>query len=302
MASMTKKELSSFRRVFQQGIRFTFHESFESENPPANPLHSIPKPDIAWFANFDPMGSKKISQKRKCVLTAEQEKALFIYYDYLKWQANNILTEFVTGKNPFNSEQQSLLSDALSKVENVRDIIIQHNLGLPAKYFVDNRKRYTYVDLHEWWSHLLKSLGKAIDYFDPYRGYKFSSFVFQCFRRDSIRLSERSALQHKRSTPMSLFEEERETNGEESIHDKSMKKPRIEISNEKLAEIIVENKANLTPVELKVIKLRYFEISHREPTFVELARTVSLDVASLKDVIETAFNKIRKYVSESGLI
>jgi RNA polymerase primary sigma factor len=113
------------------------------------------------------------------LLKPEQERELFLCFNYLKWRAN-ALRSTVDPQAPAKSQLVEV-EKLLRRAELVRDRILSANLRLVmsiAKRLAD--PRHSFDDL---FSEGVPTLIRAVEKFDIERGFRFSTYAYTAIRR-----------------------------------------------------------------------------------------------------------------------
>jgi len=77
--------------------------------------------------------------------------------------------------------------------------IVEHNLGLV--YLCVSRFRFARVELDELRSEGLLAMVRAVDWFNPWRGVRFSTYAYNAITRGLVRLNQRAG-RHRRLFPV----------------------------------------------------------------------------------------------------
>ena len=135
------------------------------------------------------------------LLTAEQERRLFLQMNYLKYRANALRSR-LNPANPSRSrveEIEALLSD----VKRIRDCLCEYNLRLVLA--IARKLSNSQTQFEEFVSDGSPILLRCVDLFDASRGYRFSTYVTHAVQRHLYRVLQNS---HRRRQKLSTTESE----------------------------------------------------------------------------------------------
>ena len=211
----------------------------------------IQKPDTAWYHPV--MDAKDALSRQKnntasLVLTAKEEQALFIQYNYCRFRVCLIRDELLD----MPAVDIDLAREMLRwyrKADALRDQIAQTNLALVLA--MAKRTRMSEVDFGDLVSEGNMALLRAVDKFDAGRGFKFSTYacraILKAFSRAGMKLSK-----HRNLFPTG-FDPEFERS------DYMEKKHAAEEADcaDEVKQIVETNQAHLTKIEQQVIKHRF---------------------------------------------
>ena len=244
----------------------------------------------------DPIGdSDDWDIPRWTALTANQERALFMQYNYCRYR--------VAGINKGNGGTATLgqLREVLgwyAKVLDVRDTLA--NANMPLVLAMARRSRLGNTDLAELISEGNMALLRAIDKFDVARGFKFSTYgcraILKAFSRASMK---QTRYRERFPAPFDLLMEKSD------FVDK--KRENIEADCvEQLREMIARNGAYLNEVEQVVIHAR-FAINGdlegpRPKTLEEVGEIIGVTKERVRQIQLKAMTKIRAALEAEILV
>jgi RNA polymerase sigma factor (sigma-70 family) len=242
---------------------------------------------------------KKRSTSRMPTLTTEQEKLLFLRFNYARKQICDIL-EKNAGKTLTADQGRKLLAWG-HRMLATRAEIVQFNLPLvPA---MAKRTRLTSIDYNELISEGNVALLRAVEKFDCGRGFKFSTYgcraILKAFSRVAMRASRyrgRFPVEFDPAMEKSDFLEQKRDDVETDC-----------VSE--LKRILLENSADLNDVEQKVIRERFAitgPVPTLEPskpkTLEEVGTIIGVTKERVRQIQNRALQKIRVALEHEYLV
>jgi RNA polymerase sigma factor (sigma-70 family) len=190
------------------------------------------------------------------------EDYYFKKYQWLRYKVHEKAEELEKLSLPEKIEglhHISYLEDELTKIRNV---IVDCNIGLPTSTTASHFRKFGGWD-DELFSENMLTLLRAIDKFDPYRGYKFSTYATRSFHSTGSRFMKQTHRHHSRN-PLS--------------YDPALDAPESEPVNhmdedellQKLREARAGNLANLTDREQAALMHRFDEALTLEKARVKM--------------------------------
>jgi RNA polymerase primary sigma factor len=157
---------------------------------------AIQKPDVAWYRplmdDLTPSGNRSAGSKNTgtVLLTAEEERVLFLQYNYARYRVSRLQKE-VGPSGPTDEQAQELLRWARTAIA-YREQIAETNLALVLA--MAKRTRMSEVDFADLVREGNMALLRSVDKFDCSRGYKFSTYacraILKAFSRQGMKLSK----------------------------------------------------------------------------------------------------------------
>lgn len=163
----------------------------------------------------------------------------------------------------------------------IREYIVQKNLGLV--YTMMRRYRFRDLDRDEMLSEGLFALARSVERFNPWRGFRFSTYVCNSIVRAWGRRGERET-RYRRMLPVAYSVAIEEP-------------PRIdkgaELYAERLQLALSGNLADLTQRESSVLADRFPAHSDVRQTLQQVARSMGLSKERVRQIQNTALKKLR---------
>jgi len=165
--------------------------------------------------------------------------------------------------------------------QRIRSAIIQRNLGLV--YSCAARFRSGYVDFDDLRSEGLLALVRAVDWYDPWRGNRFSTYACHAIIRAMIRLSRQSR-KHLSSFPLTDDAKTEALAEQESWTDVYV--PRLQ-------RVMAGNLCDLTDRESDILGLRFPSDDSPRRTLEEVGSTCGLSKERVRQIQNRALRKLR---------
>lgn len=227
------------------------------------------------------------------LLTTEQEKHLFLRYNYARCRAQGAVRKFRTHPGKTIVREIALW---YKRVRETREMITQANLALVLA--MAKRTRMSDVDFGELVSEGNMALLRAVEKFDIGRGFKFSTYACRAILKAFSRIAM------KNSRYRQAFPTEFDPTMEKSNYQETKRADVEQDAVEELQRIIGENRAQLSDVEKTVIQAR-FAINRGEDapamTLEEVGRVIGVTKERVRQIQNKALEKIRLTLENSFL-
>lgn len=173
----------------------------------------------------------------------------------------------------------------------LRGHIVEMNMGLA--YSVVHRVGSRKVNEDDLLSDALLGLTRAVDQFNPWKGYRFSTYACTVIARDLMRRCKRETAYRK------LFPVQHEVTLE-----RPGRKPDhgTELYVERLQRVINSNTCNLTELESRILSQRFPEDPESRLTFLEIGASVGLSKERVRQIQNIALQKLRKVLTEDPVL
>ena len=214
--------------------------------------------------------------------TDPDEQALFAALHTCAFQA----TKRVPAR-PSAKRQQTQWSHRWS---HIRDCIVNRNFALI--YSMMSKFHSVDLDYDDLLSEAMYGLVQAAERFDPWRGFRFSTYACHAIRRSMIRGS-RQANAYRRRFPVQ--------------HDASFERPqhfdeRRDLYIERLQRVLKQNLGELTDLESRILAGRFPADDRRRSTLQEIGDTVGLSKERVRQLQNSALNKLREVLECDPLL
>ncbi|MGC8625627.1 MAG: sigma-70 family RNA polymerase sigma factor [Phycisphaerae bacterium] len=271
----------------------------------AGPLYFVPNPLFRrvnavgrLFDNGMDIGSAKVgwyhpmvedlatlSAPTSSLLTTAQEQHLFLRYNYARMRVKKAARKFIREPGRKNAREIAFWQ---RRAKETKDIIAGANLALVLA--MAKRTRMTDVDFAELISEGNMALLRAVEKFDPARGFKFSTYACRAILKGFSRVAVKSNRYHAMFP--TEFEPGMERSNEMDVRRQSIAKDAVD----DLHDIMTHNSAALTEVERRVIEAR-FAVNRPEDagamTLAEVGEVIGVTKERVRQIQNGALEKLR---------
>ncbi|MHC4441201.1 MAG: sigma-70 family RNA polymerase sigma factor [Planctomycetota bacterium] len=175
--------------------------------------------------------------------------------------------------------------------QDIREYIVEKNLGLV--YSMIGRFGSKKLDEDDVLSDAMFGLSRAVDRYNPWRGYRFSTYACNVISRAIMRRGKRENRYRE------LFPVEHEASFERPMDEPDT---RTELYLERLGRIVDRNLGQLTYLESMVLSKRFPEEEHSKLTFQEIGSSIGLSKERVRQIQNVALRKLRSVLSEDTLL
>lgn len=171
--------------------------------------------------------------------------------------------------------------------QRVREHIVEKNMGLV--YSMIARFGSRNVDEDDMLSDALFALARAVDRFNPWRGYRFSTYACNVIARALMRRGKQESHYRKRFPVQ---------------HDVSFERParspddQTELYVERLHLALQQNLGDLTELESRILAQRFPAQREDRLTFQEIGDEIGLSKERVRQIQNIALGKLREALSE----
>lgn len=174
----------------------------------------------------------------------------------------------------------------IARRERIKDHLITVNLGL--SYEMLRRTRFTNVDEDDLLGEGLRALCDAVEAFDPWRGYRFSTYACNAVYRGFLRLSK---METRRSSLITFGFDSRMERGGGEI---SAGEWDDRVYARRLQRIIEDNSAQLTIQERYILDKRFpDEATRKRETLERIGRDMQVSKERVRQIQVSALEKLR---------
>jgi RNA polymerase primary sigma factor len=173
----------------------------------------------------------------------------------------------------------------------IREYLVERNLGLV--YSMISRFASSNIDEDDLLSDAMFGLTRAVDRFDPWRGFRFSTYACNVIARALMRRG-RQETNYRRLFPVQ--------------HDVTFERPanlpdtQTELYVERLHRALDENLGELTDLESKILAQRFPTNLESRLTFKEIGDAIGLSKERVRQIQNIALSKLRDVLSEDPLL
>jgi len=262
-----------------------------------NPLFSLPHAEKTLFGEsaekietshwihfpIDELEENPSPRKKK-LLSRQDEKTLFLRYNYARYRLSKLPAESAT-----TAHAQEMTELWIQRVRNLRQKLVQANMALiPA---MAKRNHLSPMDMDDFISEGNIALLFAIDKFDPSMGYRFSTYACRSILNRFFRLSKKNS-RVQEHFPVNFLPEMEKSDFVDRRHENER-----ENAIEAVRQVLARNSANLSQVE-KTVLLKRFPIFSNEKncTLQQIGQHIGLTNERVRQIEKKMLLKIRSAV------
>lgn len=289
-AQRTRAETALLSELLADEIDFMDHPDFHkagAEQRIYTKAPPVPRPTVGWYRPMmDDIGTTSPRRHDGVVLTAAQERVIFMQFNYARYRMNRI-QKTLRGRAP-GTEQAKELLRWNSTATAYREQIAETNLALVLA--MAKRVRLGEGEYADLIGEGNMALMRSVDKFDCGRGFKFSTYacrsILKAFSRHGIKVSK-----HKQRFPVEFDPALEQGDGVASIRATSERQDAAEVR-----DIVESNRADLTEIEREVVMHRFaFQglDQGRTPTLAQVGSLIGLTKERVRQIQNQALAKIR---------
>lgn len=290
---ITPYEKAELEDILENGVKYIDSHIFTGPKPYKvlfKDVAEVPDPETNWFLRVIHGGDTKARTKKTKVLSKDQEKFLFLQYNWIKHRISGLLKE--------DRIDISMIIHYLRQKNRLREKIVGYNLALVLNIVKKTAaKNVSFDDLTGIGNEILL---KALDRFDVATGNKFSTYLTISIPRALGKESQKTSRYHdKFPVTLDTTASKDEHLGEWAVAKDEV--PEEEDSVAVMVRVIDENLADLDDKELKVIKARYpmdHHNNHKRQTLSSLGKEMGTSKANLSRLEKLAIIKLRRKLIE----
>lgn len=297
LAGLTDEQRALVMEAISVNLDYVKNDLFRKASAERELFDEAPDIRAASTSWYHPMVDDELiaqSAPSSSLLTTEQEKHVFLRYNYARSRAQAAVKKFRT-----HPGKQVVREIALwyKRVRDTREIITQANLALVLA--MAKRTRMSDVDFGELVSEGNMALLRAVEKFDISRGFKFSTYACRAILKAFSRIAM------KNSRYRQAFPTEFDPTMEKSNYQESRRQDVEQDAVEELQRIIGENRAQLSDVEKTVIQAR-FAINRGQDapamTLEEVGRVIGVTKERVRQIQNKALEKLRATIENEVLV
>jgi RNA polymerase sigma factor (sigma-70 family) len=167
--------------------------------------------------------------------------------------------------------------------QQIREYIVEKNLGLV--YSMIARFGSRNLDEDDMLSDALFAIARAVDRFNPWRGYRFSTYACNVIARALMRRGKQESHYRKRFPVQHEVSFERPTKSEDS---------QTELYVERLHRALDQNLGELTDLESRILSQRFPAQREQRLTFQEIGDSIGLSKERVRQIQNIALGKLRE--------
>ena len=277
-----KKFLVSLARM---DLRFFDSPIFTDPEQLKKLMDTIPPFDVetlqsAWNLALCDSDYEFSSVAKKLVLNSQEEKNIFLQFNYCRLQISSIFKEAKRDRLTISQAQEAVKWG--KEMKRCRDTLIIANLGL---VFSMGRKYsiFSGSDCTELMTEGFGAVMRAVDGFNISRGFKFSTYACRAIIQAMNRTKAKIAKRLQKEFPSSL-----DITPESKIDHQNYS---VEEDLAELRSILSDNKADLNENELVVITERF--LGENKKTLEEVGLTLDLTKERVRQIQNKALEKLK---------
>lgn len=289
---ITPYERAELEDILSKGVDYQYDKRFSEKDSYKKlflDVEKIPDPGTSWFLHAVHGESYNPNLKKTKTLSRKQEEALFLQYNWCKFK----MAEQQLAEEP----DMSTMIHFLRMKNKLREKIVGYNLALVLSLVKKaSNSNLSFDELVETGNMILLN---ALDKFSIGEGNKFSTYLVRsiprAFSKESHKLSKYYERFPVNIDPVSSDGHSNEwIAAEEDDEDENLK---LGI----MREILDKNLADLTELEMKIIKARYpsdVDPEFKRPTLESLGEELACSKSNLSRLERCAVKKLRSKIIE----
>lgn len=225
------------------------------------------------------------------VLTADEEQALFLYFNYARYKAEQVRRRLLKRARWLKKDVMELF-DWNEKQLNARSKLTSCNLGLVIS--TTKRVNYPAVEHADLISEGNLALLRVIDQFDCARGCKFSTYAYHAIRMSFLRAAKQ-CYRYRSRFPVQL-----ESVVERDDHTERQREALHQDQLTEVGNIVRNNLAQLSGIELSVVQNRFSLGQNKSGpmTLQQVAERLDLSKERIRQIQRQAIAKLREVSRE----
>jgi RNA polymerase sigma factor (sigma-70 family) len=173
----------------------------------------------------------------------------------------------------------------------IREFVVQQNLGLA--YSMMSRFNTRLIDEDDLLSDAMLGLTRAVDRFNPWRGYRFSTYACNVIVRALMRRGKRERNRRR------LFPVQYDVSFEKPM---TVADPGQELFIERLSQMLESNVGQLTDLESRILSKRFTSERQDRLTFQEIGDAVGLSKERVRQIQNIAIRKLRRALAADPVL
>jgi RNA polymerase sigma factor (sigma-70 family) len=173
---------------------------------------------------------------------------------------------------------------------SLREYLVEKNLGLV--HLMIKRYRSTELDEDDLLSDGMYGLARAVEKFNPWRGYRFSTYACNVIARALMRRAKVASGYHRRFPVQQDASFERPTPPGD---------PDMELRVERLQQVLSRNLGDLTELESMILARRFPDQGPRL-TYQQIGEGIGLSKERVRQIQNVALGKLRDVLSDDPVL
>lgn len=225
-------------------------------------------------------------------LSPAEEVLRFKQLHYCAYKLSRLYQQAIKSFRPSIHREYALW---VNRYHSIRQRLIDANLGLV--YDLIGRSRFNLLDRDEMGSEGMMALLRAVDTFDPWRGFRFSTYACNAI----LRAFSRAALRDSRRRSLLTVPFDPEFEKSTLADDRRVENRQLYV--ERLGDILRRNEAELTEVERQVLSKRFPADSEDDRmTLDRIGRQMRVSKERVRQIQLSALQKLRRAVEHDSVL
>ncbi len=298
---LSRSDKSLVQAILDHPVDFVDSESFHKPRAKQtlfDKADPVRRADVAWYRPLidDVVGTRPESKSTKdsIVLTRDEERTIFLQYNYARFKVASMQKRLGNRKPTPRQSTELLYWYRLSR--QLRDQIAESNLALVLA--MAKRARINAVDFSDQISEGNMALLRSVDKFDVGRGFKFSTYACRAILKGFYRQGMKDT-RHRQRFP-TTFDPAMEAG---DPCENRRREDQFDSARE-VKQLMQENKADLSSIELVVLQHRFgFEPgrSGRPLTLAQVGKLIGVTKERVRQIQNKALGKLREAVEQRCL-
>jgi RNA polymerase primary sigma factor len=225
-------------------------------------------------------------------LTPAEETLLFKQLHYCGYYLSKL---YKTANRAPTVTTRKVYATWVQRYHKIRTRLTEGNLGLV--YDLMGRSRFENLDREDMTSEGLMALLRAVDTFDPWRGFRFSTYACNAI----LRSFSRAAMQDskRRSKVAGPWDPEFEISDAPEVRRADQRA----LFTERLERVLRLDNADLTEVEKMVLVRRFpFEEDRTRQTLEDIGKQMRVSKERVRQIQLSAISKLRRVLAEDSIL
>lgn len=289
---LTKQQQDCYNRI-PMNTKPVWHPSFDAADAKATffgpGVREIKTPGWALCPEVSEEPSK--APPGRMVLCKSDEAKLFLRYNYARFRLSKLVEK--QRERPIKSRAVAML-EWHGRSQKLLGDLVATNMSLVVT--MAKRTRISNVDFPELISEGSMALLRAIDRFDVFRGFKFSTYACRAILKGFNRMASKAGQYHSR------FGVPYDPDMQRSDYDAHGHEIQQAAAVDDLREVLAKNRSNLTVVERTIVIERFGLFGRdKRKTLAEVGKIVGLTNERVRQIQKEALAKIREVLNEQYL-
>ncbi len=225
-------------------------------------------------------------------LTVREENILFRQLHYAAYRLSKI---YQSAERRRTDAREREYSEWTQRYHLIRTRVVEANQGLV--YDLIGRSRFSSIDREEMTSEGMMALLRAADTFNPWKGYRFSTYACNAI----IRGFARAALQDskRREKLAGTYDED----FDKADNSAARHLDEEDLYVERLQRIMERDEAELTDIEKTVLARRFpDDTQRRRQTLEDIGRKLSISKERVRQIQISALSKLRDAIARDPVL